>query len=173
MTEVIPLVIDGPVRLGRPLPAYPLPGRARDGRALFVTSRPVRFLTPYGWQEVPAGYVTDFASIPRVAAWRIHPLDRHAWAALLHDWRYAVGEPGKREMADAMFLNRLEMDGVWEPRRTVMYRAVQLGGEGGFKKAPTWWDTENFADPETGCGVRPPFFRTEAFDGQRYGLKAA
>lgn len=167
------LVIDGPVPPFRPLPAYPMPGQDRDGRRLYILARPVQFGTRYGWQTVPAGYVTDFASIPRLAAWRIHPLDRHAWAALLHDWRYAVGEPGKKALGDTMFDDRMRMDGVWGPRRALMHGSVQVGGRRGYARAPGWWETQNFADPETGEPAPPPFAREEAFDGARYGLVVA
>lgn len=167
------LAIDGPVPLGRPLPAVPLIGRRRDGRDLYVLIRPVRFGTRFGWLEVPSGYVTDFASIPRLVAWRIRPLDRHAWAAVAHDWLYAVGEPGKRDRADKVFAERLALDGVWKPRATLMRQAVERFGAGGYRKAPSWWATENFADPDTGEPVPPPFAREEAFEGRPFGMRAA
>lgn len=147
-----------------------MPLQAREGRVLAVLAREVHFRTRFGWQRVPAGYVTDFASVPRFAAWRIHPLDRHAWAALLHDWRYAVAQPGHKVIADEMFRERMELDGVWQPRRTLMYRAVKLGGGGGYARAPGWWETQNFADPLTGLPAPPPFAREAAFDGGEHGL---
>jgi len=161
-----PLIVNGPAP--RVLPAYPLPGSNREGRPLYVTSRAIII----DGQWIPEGYVTDFGSIPWLARWRINPLDRHAWAALKHDWRYAIGEPGKRPFADDGFRERLEIDGVFQVRRTAMYRSVQIGGAGGYAKAKTWWETENFADPETGDPVAPPFARELAFDGQPFGLQA-
>lgn len=159
-----PLVVDGPGPGA--VPAYPLPKHRREDRPLYVMARSVLL----DGQLIPRGYVTDFGSIPRLAQWRIDPLDDHAWAALGHDWRYAIGEPGKRAFADQRFLRRMEIDGVNQVRRSIMYRAVRIGGEGGYRRAPSWWESENFRDPDTGLPVPPPFPREMAFDGQRFGL---
>ncbi|RAK52148.1 DUF1353 domain-containing protein [Phenylobacterium deserti] len=169
--EVLPVVVNG--KAPGVLPACPLPGQARDGRPLYVLTRPIRYHTRFGVVTVPRGYVTDCASVPRVAAWRIGPLDKHAWAAVLHDWLYAIGEPGKKEMADTAFEDQMRADGVFSLRRELMHSAVVVGGGGGYKKAPTWWKTENFADPETGERVAPPFKREAAFVGQPFGMIAA
>lgn len=162
-----PLIING--RAPPVLPAYPLPGRKREGRPLYVLARDLIL----DGQPIPRGYVTDFGSIPWLFRWRINPLDRHAWGALGHDWRYAIGEPGKRGFADQRFLERMEVDGVFKLRRDAMFSAVRVGGGGGYGKAKTWWETENFADPETGeYPVPPPFAREDAFDGAAFGLPA-
>ena len=153
------------------LPAYVMPDQDREGRTLYILTKDVVFYTSFGIQVVPRGYVTDFASIPRIVAWRIHPMDRHAWAALLHDWRYAVGEPGKKDIADRMFEQRMQIDGVSKARRTVMYEAVKYFGGGGYKKAKTWWATDNFRDLRTGNQTPPPCPREAAFDGEIMGLK--
>lgn len=163
------IVVDGPSPLV--LPAYALPKQTREDRVLYVLTTQVTFHTSFGVQRIPAGYVTDFASIPRLVAWRIHPMSDHAWAALLHDWRYAIGEPGKKSIADQMFRERMEIDDVSAVRREIMYEAVHLFGGGGYKSAPRWWSTENFRDPLTGDKVAPPFRREDAFDGQLYGLE--
>lgn len=162
-------VVDGPSPLV--LPAYALPRLSREDRVLYVLTKGVAFHTSFGIQRIPAGYVTDFASIPRLAAWRIHPLSDHAWAALLHDWRYAIGEPGKKNIADQMFRERMEIDKVNAVRRKTMYEAVHLFGGGGYEKAKTWWPTENFRDRHTGMPVIPPCQREDAFDGQPWGLE--
>lgn len=163
------LYVDG--RAPRVLPAYVLPDVERGERTLAILTRPIGFNTRFGYVEVPEGYTTDFASIPRLVAWRIRPLDRHAWAAVLHDWRYAVGEPGKKHIADQMFLDQMKADGVNAIRRTVMYEAVHNFGHAGYQKAPKWWATENFRDVDTGEPVPPPFSRIDAFDGQARGLR--
>jgi len=81
---------------------------------------------------VPAGFVTDFASIPRVAQ-VIIPKDVGRRAAILHDWLYATnGCRGffTRAQADAIFLEALGVLNVFPPARWAMYSAVRLGG---------WW----------------------------------
>lgn len=169
-----PLVIDGPAP--DVLPAWPMPRRARAERPLFVIGREIHFRTGFGWVRVPRGYVTDFGSIPQVAQVislaNIRPLGAHAWAALLHDWLYAIGEPGMREIADACFRDRMGIDGVPSVRRSIMYSAVRLGGGGGYNRAKEWWSTENFADPESGVyPVAPPFAREDGFTGRAWGRR--
>lgn len=164
-----PLIIDGAAPIL--LPAYGMPTQKRESRSLYVIQRPIHFRTSRGWVRVPRGYVTDFASIPRLAAWRIHPFDAHAWAALLHDWFYAIGEPGQKPVADGLFLERMRVDSVWAARREVMFRAVQIGGGGGYAKAKTWWQDANFVDPDTGSPCPPPFAREDAFAGAPHGLR--
>jgi hypothetical protein len=173
--EPSPLIVDdvAPAML----PACPLPGRAREHRPLFVLQTTVWLRTIHGWLRIPRGYVTDFGSIPALATaltlTDLQPIGAHAWAALGHDWRYAIGQVGLRPIADEIFRERMRVDGVPAYRREVMYRAVRLGGAGGYAEAPSWWATENFADPVTGLPIAPPFQREEAFDGARYGLRPA
>jgi len=168
-----PLIVDGAAPAV--IPARPLPWRARHGRPLFVTERTIHLMTPDGWFRIPRGYVTDFGSIPGFATMltlmQFQPLGRHAWAALNHDFGYAIGQTGRRALVDSWFVERMRIDNVPSFRREVMYRAVRLGGAGGYKQAPSWWETENFADPDTGAPVPPPYPREAAFAGGPYGLR--
>ena len=76
---------------------------------------------------VPAGFVTDLASIPRPARALISPNGASRRAAVLHDWLYCL-RAGTRSEADALFLEALEAEGVgWITRRT-MWLAVRAGG---------------------------------------------
>lgn len=167
------LIVDGPAAF--PLPAYPLPWLVREDRPLFVIERLIYLRTAYGWVRIPRGYITDFGSIPALASavtlTKLQPIGRHAWAAIPHDFGYAIGEEGKKPVFDEIFRARMEVDGVPAVRREIMFAAVHLFGGGGYRQAKTWWDTENFADPETGQRVAPPFARAEAFAGQRFGLR--
>ena len=62
--------------------------------------------------EVPAGFVTDLASIPSVLHWWIRPTDsRAATAAIVHDWLYLTHSV-PRAVADALFLSLLRADGM-------------------------------------------------------------
>lgn len=168
-----PLHVDGP--FPGVLPVCPLKGREREKRPLFVHIRTIYLRTRFGWIRIPRGYVTDFGSIPFFATAltlaTFEPLGSHAGGADGHDWRYAIGEPGKKVIADTIFDDQMKLDGTVALKRSIMHRAVVLGGGGGYAKAKTWWDTENFADPESGKPVPPPFRREEAYDGQRWGLR--
>lgn len=169
-----PLVVDGAAPAV--LPAYPLPGHDRSLRPLYVVERTINFKTLHGWVRVPEGYVTDFASIPILASYlsgmRLQPLGRWAWAAVLHDWGYAIGQPGYRPVIDDMLRERMDIDGVGGFARTIIYRAVRIGGQGGYDEAAKYWDAADFADPVWGAyPVTPPFARVEAFVGGAWGLR--
>lgn len=168
-----PLIVDG--AFPTVIPACPLKGRARETRPLFVVQRSVYLRTRYGWIRIPRGYVTDFGSIPFLATAvtlaAFEPLGSHAGGALGHDWRFAIGEPGKFELANTIFDDQMKLDGTAPLKRAIMHKAVQVGGRGGYAKAQTWWATENFADPDTGAPLPPPFRREQAYDGQRWGMR--
>lgn len=168
-----PLVIDG--RAAGVLPACPLPGQDRGERPLYVLQRTIVFRTRHGWIRVPEGYVTDFASIPGwatiLSGLRLQALGKWAWAAVAHDWFYAIGQPGWKDVADDVFRERLGLDGVGLVARTTLYQAVHLFGGGGYAEAPSWWGTENFADPLSGAPRSPPFAREEAFAERPWGLR--
>ena len=76
---------------------------------------------------VPKGFVTDFASIPRVVRSFIPQLGRYSWAAVVHDYLYSEGD-GKRKDADLLFLALMASSGVPWWKRRLIYRAVRLGG---------------------------------------------
>jgi len=140
--------------------------RERDGRTTVVVMQPFAYEHgPTGrtiW--VPASYVTDFASIPQVGRWLISPFGRHAIAAVIHDWLYSVGEPGKRGEADDIFREALDELGVDMVRRNVMHGAVTAFGAGGYDRAEATWPTQ-FMDWRTGNYLAPPAPRS-AFFGQ-------
>jgi hypothetical protein len=75
---------------------------------------------------VPAGFVTDFASIPAPGRILISGHGRDRWAAVIHDYLYSIKHD--RKQADAVFLEALECSGVNLMKRRVMYRAVRTGG---------------------------------------------
>ena len=142
---------------------HPDKDRERDGRTTVIVMQPVAYERPSTgvWIWVPAGYVTDFASIPRVGRWMIPPFGRHAIAAVVHDWLYSVGEPGQRGYADEVFSEALKELGVDPVRRGVMHAAVTGFGSGGYDRAAETW-SRSFMDWRTGEWLPPPAGR-EAF----------
>jgi len=103
-----------------------------------ISARPFLLLYPvvyrtdvlnYSHITVPAGYATDFASIPRIF-WRIFPPSgMYRRAALVHDW--LVDEQPHScddKQAAKVFLEAMKDIGVSWMRRKMMYRAVRLFG---------------------------------------------
>jgi hypothetical protein len=92
---------------------------------------------------VPAGFVTDFASIPR-PLWAIAP-PAGTWglAAVLHDWGYRTGLLSRGE-ADRLFLDAMADLKVRWVTRWAMYLAVRAAG----------WTA--YRGPSTAVVVTPP-----------------
>jgi hypothetical protein len=118
-----------------PLVLWPLPLDVRyiDGRNWELRSD-FQFISPkearYPSVVLPEGFVTDFASIPRIFWNLMEPTDREIGkAALIHDWYYRVRSlPVTRDAADEMLLQGMEALGAPWWRRHAVYRSVRLFG---------------------------------------------
>lgn len=79
--------------------------------------------------SVPAGFITDLASVPRIF-WTLLPPDgKYAKAAIIHDYLYDNALRTKKE-ADKTFLDGMTVPGVPKWKRTIMYwRCGCLAGE--------------------------------------------
>ncbi|MEV0436426.1 DUF1353 domain-containing protein [Nocardia sp. NPDC050413] len=75
---------------------------------------------------VPAGFRTDFASVPRALVWLIPRYGAYTRAAILHDYLCRTGEVGPAD-ADGLFRRSLREAGVSVPRRWMMWAAVRFG----------------------------------------------
>ena len=78
---------------------------------------------------VPAGYRTDFASVPRFFHRIVSPVGRHGKAAIVHDW--LCDESPKTTdywQAAEIFDEAMEALGVSRIRRKIMVAAVVVGG---------------------------------------------
>lgn len=83
---------------------------------------------------VPAGFRTDFASVPRFF-WRVFPpAGRYAPAAVLHDMLYRTGLVSRRD-ADAIFYTAMKALGVFLPTRYILWLAVRLFGWTAYQKS--------------------------------------
>lgn len=80
---------------------------------------------------IPAGYQTDFASVPRVFWSVFPPVGKHNPAALVHDYLYD-NRIGTRKRADKIFLELMLAYGVHRWGAHCMYWGVRLGGR-------KWW----------------------------------
>ncbi|MBC6572515.1 DUF1353 domain-containing protein [Escherichia coli] len=82
--------------------------------------------------EVPAGFITDLASVPRIFWVLLPPDGRYAKAAIIHDYLYDNALRTKKE-ADRIFLEGMKVLGVPKWKRLVMYCAVRLFGRGTYR----------------------------------------
>ena len=77
--------------------------------------------------RIPAGFLTDLASIPPPARWLIPKLGKHAQAAVIHDFMYRI-HLYDRKKCDKIFLEAMKVLKVPLWKRMVMYRAVRMFG---------------------------------------------
>ncbi|EDV0418050.1 DUF1353 domain-containing protein [Salmonella enterica subsp. enterica] len=83
--------------------------------------------------EVPAGFITDLATIPHIFWILLPPDGKYAKAAIIHDYMYATALRTKKE-ADKIFLDGMTVLGVPRWKRTIMYYAVRIFGRGMYRK---------------------------------------
>lgn len=77
---------------------------------------------------VPKGFITDFASVPRLF-WTIYPkTGKYTKAAVLHDFLYFMKDVPKKR-ADCAFLRAMKDCGVGKFTRRLMYTAVRVFGQ--------------------------------------------
>lgn len=89
----------------------------------------------YGiYVDVPEGFDTDFASVPRLLWFIYHPDGGAAKAAVLHDFMYRKRCNFSRIIADAVYLDAMRLLGVPFWKRYTMYLGVRLFGWLSFKK---------------------------------------
>lgn len=100
-----------------------------------------KLLEPLTWEaeagtiEIPAGFETDGASVPRFL-WPFFPLTgRYLRAAVLHDYLWTLLEAGAphvlaptRAAADRQFLHAMRAVDVARPGRWVLYLSVRAYG---------------------------------------------
>lgn len=98
---------------------------------IYVLTKPIAWLPNPGQShnrvDVPPGFVTDFASIPR-AFWSFLPPDgEYAYAAVLHDYLYWK-QSRSREESDEILKFAMEDLKVGVITTGTIYSAVRVGG---------------------------------------------
>jgi len=99
---------------------------------------PLRFVLSMGRGkievEVPAGFVTDFASVPRLLWFIFPPFGSWSRPAVLHDFLYSVTGGCSRFLADALFREAMYQQCVPAWRRAIMYCSVRMFGRHAWRK---------------------------------------
>ena len=80
---------------------------------------------------VPVGFVTDFASIPRIFWSALRPDGDYGYAGIIHDYLYWV-QPVGRKTADETLRFAMQDFSVAPATVTVIYDAVRAGGGGAW-----------------------------------------
>lgn len=82
--------------------------------------------------EVPVGFITDFASVPRLPLAYSFAGNRAHRAAVVHDYLYSTGEDRKK--ADETFLEAMQETGISRILRRAMFSAVRLFGGSHYER---------------------------------------
>jgi hypothetical protein len=104
----------------------------RFADAFYATTEPIRWTSDNAKSgltsvDVPRGFVTDFASVPRVF-WSLFPRDgSYTYPAIVHDYLYWQ-QSTSREDADQIFDLMMKEFKVPRVTREAVYLAVRSGG---------------------------------------------
>ncbi len=77
--------------------------------------------------DVPLGFMTDFASVPRIFRFLVSKWGKHGNAAVLHDYCYWE-QDRSREESDRIFREAMEVSKTKGWRVFLIYWGVRLGG---------------------------------------------
>lgn len=89
-----------------------------------------------GGIAVPVGFVTDFASVPRIAlSYLLVGNTAHA-AAIIHDFLYRKDSAPNvsKEIADLVFKEAMATTKIPKWRQAVLYAGVRIGGSSAYHK---------------------------------------
>lgn len=114
------------------------------GDVLWRLLAPVVYLGRYGTYAVPSGYVTDFASVPRLIWWAFPQSGRWNPAAIVHDWLITDGLKAgfiTSPQVDAEFRRALRACGVGFVRRWLMWAGVRWAAVLNPVRRPGWLRT--------------------------------
>jgi hypothetical protein len=78
--------------------------------------------------DVPAGFTTDFASVPKVFWNLLPPWGKYGPASVLHDWLY-WNQTTTREVADGILREAMQVCKVSVVDINIIYDGVRIGGQ--------------------------------------------
>lgn len=76
---------------------------------------------------IPKGFITDFASIPKIFWSILPPFGKYSLASIIHDHMYRINY-NNRKFADEEFLLQMKHNGVHYIIRNIMYLTVRCFG---------------------------------------------
>ena len=125
---------------GNPFPAPVQFGNAGLilGRRNIITTAPFTRITSHGIETIPAGFISDGASIPQLAHSIIgHPFDVFLEDAVWHDYDYSSAGNKPRRLADRLFKETMWNRPIPRWKIHAIYASVHLFGGQHFKATPT------------------------------------
>lgn len=102
--------------------------------------QPFSYVTPdMHLITVPKGFITDFASVPRLLRTIYESSGGYSHASVIHDYLYVGGAvSGKKDItrkdADQIFYDAMRASGVPKRRAYLLWAAVRAGGFRAWQK---------------------------------------
>lgn len=96
----------------------------------WVLDRPLTYRGQRDRFVIPAGFRTDFATIPRLLTWLVGRTGQHTLAVVLHDWLVTTGVDSgavSHRDADGLLRRVLRETGTPFVRRWLMWAGVRYG----------------------------------------------
>lgn len=107
------------------------------GSRRFKLTAPFAYRSSRGVITVPAGFITDGASIPRIFWPFLDPFGKYFKAAVIHDFLYSPWNIRfNRAESDRLFKEAMFNSGLDWPTRETIYRAVRMFGGRNFRAMP-------------------------------------
>lgn len=156
-TSEAPPPADTVARFLTPLRVEAIEDASSDGRGTWRLLDDLLYDSPAAQRTiaVPSGFVTDFASVPRVplAFWLTGGTGHKA--AVVHDWLYTT-HTLPRDTADAVFREALKASGVPAWRAWLMHAGVRIGGSGPWQE-PGQAQTVDLKAPDFDHDIGPMY----------------
>lgn len=110
---------------------------ANNGRGSWRLQNPLIYESDVAAQVfiVPVGFVTDFASVPRIPGVFELLGDTAHEAAALHDWLYTT-HPVPRDIADAVLQEAAKVSGTSAFKAWLLWAGVRVGGASHWTTSP-------------------------------------
>ena len=103
------------------------------GDQLWILETPLEYVSTLANVTVPKGFITDFASVPRLPFVYDVLANMAQRAAVVHDYLYSMGIV-PRAIADKVLLEAMKISGVSWAKRNAIYLGVRIGGASHYKK---------------------------------------
>lgn len=99
-----------------------------------------RIIAPFEYQSdllgrtitVEVGFLTDYASVPRLPVTYMLFGDTSHKSAVIHDWLYHHHEVCDEQTANKVLFEAMTVEGIPAWRRWGIYLGVKIGGESGW-----------------------------------------
>lgn len=104
---------------------------------LWRLTRRLLYINTNGFITIPAGFITDGASCPKILWSLCSPMTGpQAEAAVMHDWFYSKdsGAGLSRKQADRLFFDAMIENGTGRFKANLIYSGVRMGGSASWKK---------------------------------------